>query len=160
MNDGPLAYFITWTVYGTFLQGDERGWRKWGKGYQPTQPRLAEWRRDRLKHSIELLSDPERELVDKEVYRLSEYRGWKCWATMARTNHVHVVVTANDRKGSVVRDQCKANATRVLRGHSTRFVGRPVWSELGDWQCINTEEELEIVIAYVMDAQDRKHLDQ
>ncbi len=22
MNDDPLAYFITWTVYGTWLQGD------------------------------------------------------------------------------------------------------------------------------------------
>ena len=22
INDEPLAYFITWSVYGTFLQGD------------------------------------------------------------------------------------------------------------------------------------------
>ena len=27
-NDEPLAYFITWTVYGTWLQGDVRGWRR------------------------------------------------------------------------------------------------------------------------------------
>lgn len=23
-NDDPIAFFITWTVYGTFLQGDVR----------------------------------------------------------------------------------------------------------------------------------------
>jgi len=22
----PLAYFLTWTTYGTWLPGDERGW--------------------------------------------------------------------------------------------------------------------------------------
>ena len=27
IQDDPLAYFITWTVYGTFLQGDERWWK-------------------------------------------------------------------------------------------------------------------------------------
>jgi REP element-mobilizing transposase RayT len=159
MNDEPLAYFITWTVYGTFLQGDERGWRKWGKGSQPAQPRLAEWRRERLKYSIELLDDTDRELVENEIYRLSTFRSWMCWAATARTNHVHVVVTAKGYKGSIARDQFKANATRVLREASNRFLERPVWSELGDWECINTEEDLEIVIAYVMEAQDRKHLD-
>jgi hypothetical protein len=31
-SDDPIAYFITWTVYGTHLQGDERGWRRRRKG--------------------------------------------------------------------------------------------------------------------------------
>ena len=26
----PLAYFITWTTYGTWLPGDERGWNRKG----------------------------------------------------------------------------------------------------------------------------------
>lgn len=26
----PLAYFITWTTYGTWLPGDPRGWVKEG----------------------------------------------------------------------------------------------------------------------------------
>ncbi|MEZ6123881.1 MAG: hypothetical protein R3C49_11970 [Planctomycetaceae bacterium] len=32
IDNEPLAYFITWTVYGSLLQGDDRGWRKRGKG--------------------------------------------------------------------------------------------------------------------------------
>ena len=49
-SDDPIAFFITWTVYGTHLQGDERGWRRRRKGDQQPQPRLAQWRRERLKH--------------------------------------------------------------------------------------------------------------
>ena len=27
----PLAYFLTWTTYGTWLPGDERGWNRKGE---------------------------------------------------------------------------------------------------------------------------------
>lgn len=158
-NDEPIAYFITWTVYGTFLQGDERGWRKRRKGEQAPQPKLARWRRERLKHSIELLDQDQRLAVEAEIERLAEFRVWKVWTKSARTNHVHAVVTAPGYKGSKVRDQLKANCTRVLREGWPKFVDRPVWTEGGDWQCINRDAELEQVILYVEEAQDRKDRD-
>ena len=49
MNSEPIAFFLTWTIYGTFLQGDERGWHRRRQGLQLPQLRLAEWRRERLK---------------------------------------------------------------------------------------------------------------
>src|SRR6056297_296848 len=52
MNDNPLAYFITWTVYGAWLQGDERGWRRYRGGHENPQPLLADWRRERLLHPV------------------------------------------------------------------------------------------------------------
>ena len=57
------------------------------------------------------------------------------------------------------RDQLKANCTRVLRERWPQFVDRPVWTTGGDWQCINSEDELEQVIVYVSEAQDRMQLD-
>lgn len=51
MNDEALAYFITWTCYGTFLPGDDRGWTKWQKGQQLPQPRLEDWCRDQMSES-------------------------------------------------------------------------------------------------------------
>ena len=95
----PLAYFITWTVYGTFLQGDKRWWRRRGGAAQPPAPRLQEWHADRLKHEIVLLSEPHREVVSTEIARLSEFRGWHLWVANPRTNHVHVVVTAKSHDG-------------------------------------------------------------
>ncbi|WP_153557266.1 hypothetical protein [Roseimaritima sediminicola] len=157
-HDEPLAFFITWTVYGTFLQGDERGWRKRFKGQQLPQPKLAQWRRERLKHTIQLLNAQQQVVVEQEIDRHGETRGWKVWARSARTNHVHAVVTAPNYSGATVRDQLKANATRGLREHWEVFHGRPVWTKLGDWECINTEDDLELVVRYVNEAQDRMHL--
>ena len=159
-NDEPIAYFITWTVYGTFLQGDERGWKKRCKGHQPPQPMLAQWYRDRLKHEIVLLDDAQRVAVEREIERLAGFRNWQLWARNARTNHVHVVVTASGYSGKKVRDQFKANCTRVLRESWKQFIDRPVWTVGGDWQCINDEDELEQVVLYVGEAQDRKYLDE
>ncbi len=40
MSDYPLAYFITWRTYGSWLPGDPRGWLKNRKGFQPPNPDL------------------------------------------------------------------------------------------------------------------------
>lgn len=154
-NDEPLAFFITWTVYGTFLQGDVRGWRKRRKGPQQPQPRMAEWRRERLLHPIVLLSQDDREAVNAECQRLSDFRQWKLWIANARSNHVHAVVSAPGFAGDKVRDQLKANCTRVLRERREPFRDRPVWTKLGDWECINGDDDLEDAILYAGEAQDR-----
>ena len=160
MDDDPLAFFITWTVYGTFLQGDVRGWRQRRKGVRPPRPNLARWRRERLKHPIQLLGKEQQASVEFEIERLSAYRGWHVWAANARSNHVHVVVSAPGYTGEKVRDQLKANCTRVLRERWSVFEDRPVWTTGGDWQCVNTEEDLEAVVYYASDGQDRVALDE
>ncbi|HMO13915.1 MAG TPA: hypothetical protein PKD64_09995 [Pirellulaceae bacterium] len=71
---------------------------------------------------------------------------------------MHVVVTAPGYTGNNIRDQLKANATRGLREHWEEFRERPVWTALGDCQCINTEDDLDTVIQYVGEAQDRMYL--
>lgn len=158
-NDETLAFFITWTVYGTHLQGHAAGWRKRRKGEQSPQPLLEQWRLDRLKYPILLLDSEQREVVENEIERHCAIRNWKIWAKSARSNHVHVVVTASGVRGSKVRDQLKANMTRGLREQWPQFRDRPVWTELGDWQCVNTENDLEDAIIYVSEAQDRKGIE-
>jgi REP element-mobilizing transposase RayT len=153
--DEPIAFFITWTVYASHLQGDVRGWRRRRHGDQLPQPRLAEWRRQRLKHQVMSLSPEQRAVVERESQRHCEHRGWQVWAVNARSTHVHVVVTAAGYSGKTVRDQLKANATRGLRERWQQFCGRPVWTVGGDWVCVNTEDDLEQICLYVRDAQDR-----
>jgi REP element-mobilizing transposase RayT len=153
-DDEPLALFITWTVYGTWLQGDIRGWRRYRGGHEPPQPRLAQWRRERLLHPVVLLSPHHRQVVANEIEQHCRRRGWHIWKANPRTNHVHVVVTARGFSGAKVRDQLKANCTRGLRQADPQFIDRPVWSRGGDWQCVNSEDDLEAVILYAGDAQD------
>ena len=121
----PIAFFITWTVYGTYLQGAENGWRRRCKGAQLPQADLVAWRRDRLKHDVLSLTPDQREVVESECRRHCEHRNWKVWEVNSRSNHVHVIVTAPGVSGGIVRDQLKANCTRGLRETWPVFRDRP-----------------------------------
>ena len=109
---------------------------------------------------MKLLASIHRQAADAEIIRHCAHRSWHLWIGNARSTHVHVVVTANGYAGDVVRDQLKANATRAVRNVDPSFRDRPVWTRGGDWECINDEDDLEQVIEYVRNAQDRKYLDQ
>ncbi len=154
-SDDPIAFFSTWTVYGTHPQGHKCGWRQRRKGDQPPQPQLAQWHRERLKHDVILLSPEQRLIVEQECHRHCDHRGWHLWAVSGRSNHVHAVVTAAGYSGKAVRDQLKANCTRELRERWAAFCERPVWTVGGDWKCINSEDGLEAVVEYVGEVQDR-----
>ena len=154
-TEEPVAYFITWTVYGTFLQGDARWWRKKRRGSQSPQPRLGRWHRERLKHDIILLNHEHRDIAKGEIEFNCKNRGWKLWIANPRSNHVHVVVSADGHSGDKFRDQLKANCTRGLRQFDNLFLERPVWTTKGDWQCINTDGDLHDVIEYAGTAQDQ-----
>lgn len=155
ITDEPAGYFITWTVYGTFLHGDARWWRNKGTEQKPPKPRLESWHRDRLKHDVILLSENHRAVTLCEIKRHCDHRAWKLWIANPRTNHVHVVVTAPGYLGTRVRDQLKANCTRGLRAIDERFVERPIWTTKGDVQTLATEDDLEQAIIYADEAQDR-----
>ena len=155
MHNEPLAFFITWTVYGTFLQGDDRWWRDRDKGQRRPQPLLEAWHRDRLNHEIVLLTEEHRNVVSDAIRQHCQHRDWKLWEANPRSNHVHVVVSAAGFEGVKVRDQLKANATRRLRQTFSVFQERPVWTKGGDWKCVNSKEDLEQVILYASEVQER-----
>ena len=159
----PLAYFLTWTTYGTWLPGDERGWVRCGKGFHLPDPVVKSTAEFRMTESACALDARQRELVEKTISDHCDIRGWRLHAVKCRTNHVHVVVTA-DRKPEDVRDQFKAWCTRKLKELQRSLrpndaVREKLWTERGSRRYIGDEESLEAVIAYVLDGQDRKDRD-
>ena len=155
ITDEPIGFFITWTVYGTFLQGDARWWRKQNSGSSRPQPKLEQWHRDRLNHDIILLNEKHRMVVNQKIVEHCAHRGWKLWVANARTNHVHAVVTAPGYEGKKVRDQLKANCTGGLRRSDPCFLDRPVWTTKGDVEFLETDDDLDQAIIYASEAQER-----
>ncbi len=110
----PLAYLITWTTHGTWLPGDERGWVQWG--VEGVQAGDAARRRKAERRQYEpaiVLNSEQRALVEATVRAHCEIRRWSLHAVNARSNHVHVVVTA-DAEPAKVMDQFKAWSSRRL----------------------------------------------
>ena len=151
----PIAYFITWTTYGTWLPGDERGWRRKGSAdIQPPDEFIEQVNRAEMKETEFMLSPHDREIVEETIHRHCEIRGWRLHAVSVRSNHVHVVVTAPGYQPETVRDQFKAWCTRKLKQkHRTR---QRFWTEGASCRWINHEDDLEAAIVYTNEAQDRK----
>jgi len=151
----PLGYLITWTTYGTWLPGDERGWQRSGQaGIQLPNQTFREMAAADMGESAFYMEDADRQIVDNTVASHCEIRNWILHISNARTNHVHVVVTAPGYKPEVVRDQFKAWCTRYLK---PRHMGRErFWTEGASCRWINHPEDLESAILYAADAQDRK----
>jgi hypothetical protein len=170
----PLAYYLTWPTYGTWLPGDERGWVKRGRGLQPPDSVRKLEAEARMTEDACRLDEEQRAVVEKTIVEHCQLRGWELYAKNCRSNHVHVVVAANI-KPEAVRSQLKAWCTRKLkelerqrRGIPTRSAseGRTPrdddvrenwWAERGSRRYINDADGLDAVIQYVRDGQDDPH---
>lgn len=154
--DDTVNCFITWTTYGTWLPGDRRGWRKIDGGNQPAQPLLEAWCRDQMTEQAVVLNEVQRGKVESVIRKHARIRGWELHAVRARTNHVHVVVTVPvSVKPQTARDQFKANATRVLRDSPDAITNTKVWTRGGDCEVVDGDDNLQRVVLYVNEAQDR-----
>jgi len=159
MHSDPIAYFITWTCYGTWLPGDDRGWTKWQKGEQVPQPLLCDWCKDQMSEEPVYLNCDQRLIINAVVAEQSQVRNWSLHAVNCRTNHCHVVVTASDYKGKQVRDQFKSWGKRRLKVfHRLQTEEEPMrehwWTRKGSVRYLFDEESLEAAIQYTREAQD------
>lgn len=152
MRSTPLAYFLTWTTYGTWLHGDPRGSVKSGKpGIQPPDMKSEELAVLSMKGSEVVLTPQQRVLVDSTIRRHCEIRNWTLHAVNVRSNHVHAVISAPVPPETVLA-QLKAWCSRKL-GEDRVSLRRRWWTEHGSTKWINDEHHLRAAIQYVMDYQ-------
>lgn len=155
-----LAYFITWTTYGTWLPGDKRGWIKRGHaGVKDPDWQLEDESRARMAEPAVILSDAQRTLIEETIQTHCKIRSWLFHTANARTNHVHVVVST-ERDPDEVMNQLKAQCSRILSDAAgldvpvAKKAGRRRWfTEGGDKELIHDEEHLRNAIRYVLEGQ-------
>ena len=82
---------ITWTTYGTWLQGDNRGYVKNGK-ILPANPMLSDSNKQNLTKKPIKLSKTHRTIITKAIYEKAEQLKHKIYALAVSYNHVHIVI--------------------------------------------------------------------
>jgi hypothetical protein len=110
----PLAYFLTWPTYGTWLPGDERGWVQYRRGCQLPDPVKKLEATARMADDACRLNDDERRVVETTIAAHCRIRNWTLHAVNCRSNHLHIVVTASEHPDEV-RDQFKSWCTHRLK---------------------------------------------
>jgi len=155
----PLGYFITWTTYGTWLPGDERGWVEKPGHFRDAEPDRRHMAQQMMTEPSLTLDVEQRRIVEDTIAEHCRIRGWHLQVVNARGQHVHVVVTAAGCDPEDVRDQFKAWCTRRLKERERKLrpdaksVRQNWWTQRGSARSWNDEESLEAAIVYVRDFQ-------
>jgi Transposase IS200 like len=118
-NEFPLAYFITFRTYGTWLHGDDRGsidrYHNCYRGERVTSNSVMQKQhKAKLKSEPVLLNAKQRPIVEAAIREVCDHRRWRLLAINVRTNHAHIVVSAATRPEIVLKD-FKAYSTRGLK---------------------------------------------
>ncbi|MFL5327436.1 MAG: transposase [Gemmataceae bacterium] len=146
-----IAFFSTWTTYGSWLPGDPRGWFESGCGLrEPDAMRRFEAELIMTGEAI-TLNRVQRQIVETTITQHCTIRGWFLHAVNCRSNHVHAVVSAPDCDIEIPREQFKAWCSRRLNETGRR---EDWWAERGWDEYIDDDEALAAVIAYVIEGQD------
>ncbi len=95
-TDSPLAYFISFRSYGTWLHGDNRGsidrfHNRYGDPYLPQSEAWERHNRKQRKAEPFILGARERRAVQKAIRETCTIREWHLHALNVRTDHVHVI---------------------------------------------------------------------
>jgi REP element-mobilizing transposase RayT len=155
---GLQGYFITFRCYGTWLHGDQRGSVDWRhRAYKsPLLERDQERQRREfkaLKHSPVLLDERRRMIVELTIREVAQHRTWTIHALSVRSNHVHVVITAETNPESVM-NSFKSWTTRRMVEADALPKRRKTWSRHGSTRYLWTIEALEAACRYVKDGQE------
>ena len=158
----PVGFLITWTCYGTWLYGDERGsvdqeHNAYGTLTFPRNQRRVAGVQRQMDRPPHRLGDAAREIVTQTIEDHARRRGWELLAVNVRSNHVHIVVRFAGVRPEQMMGQWKAWSTRRLGEHGLVRPGERVWTRHGSTRYLWEECELEPSVRYVLERQDEKH---
>ena len=86
-----LGYFVTWTTYGSWLQGEKKGYVKDGNVLQEN-PNLRKANIKSMAGKKIILNNKQKEIVRESVLNEAEKTGQKTLALAVCSNHVHIVL--------------------------------------------------------------------
>jgi REP element-mobilizing transposase RayT len=153
----PLAYFITFTCYGTWLHGHDRGSVD-DEHNAPETPVLAPdaerfaREREKMNEPPFYLDAPRRQITLRAICEIVNRKRWTLHAVHVRSNHVHVVLSANGPPELVMNDLKTAASRRLNKAYPAEH-GRTRWTRHGSTRYLWSEESVAQKVRYVLDEQ-------
>ena len=140
-----VGYMVTWTTYGTWLPGDERGYVANGQTLSGDVKKL-EKNKKRQKSPTVKLNKSEKTLIQRVIQDEAERIGHEIMALAVCTNHVHLAARSHSESIEEMVGRYKSLTTRALweRGRKGR-----IWTQGYDKRFCFTEEELIQKIKYI-----------
>jgi REP element-mobilizing transposase RayT len=154
-----LAYFLTWTTYGTRLHGDARGTvdrahNRVGTPFLEHNPRREAAATDRSRQSAFVLTTEARDIVNQAIRDHAAKRAWDILALNIRTNHVHVVVNCRgSHPPELAARQFKSWGTRRLIASGLATPQTRLWTDHASTRYIDSADSLMSAIDYVANRQ-------
>ncbi len=158
---GPVAYFLTFSTYGSRFHGDDRGSvdRRFhnipGTPYLKPNETLVNYERNLCKQFPVAFNPAQRKSVEHTIREVCKHNKWTLHAVNARTKHVHVVLTAIKRP-ELVMNSLKSWCTRKLRENGLLSDEIKPWSRHGSTRYLWDERALYYACRYVIVFQDDK----
>ena len=156
----PLAYFITFRTYATWLHGDSRSSvdsnnNVYLKPKIKPLPDLEKKMRAICNEDKYLMNAEQRATVLKSIVSTCQFADWRLYAAHVRTNHVHIIVKApKDPKKIAV--SFKAYATRYLKQQFPELHREKFWSSGAATEHLFDSNNLFRTMQYVIEDQGRK----
>ena len=140
-----IGFMATWTTYGTWLQGDNRGYVKNGTILK-ANPELEKSNKGLLKHNKIKVPKSLRETVKNAILKEAEEIGHKVYAIAVCSNHVHIVVESIGKSCGYSVGRFKKAATTALRKYGFE---NTIWTKGFDKRYCYHQHELDTKIKYV-----------
>ncbi len=140
-----LGYMLTWTTYGTWLQGDKREYVK-DSEILNANPGLEGSNRKVQSQETILLEPTQQKLVQASILEEAKKMNHLLYAISVKKTHVHMVVPDHPKGSSAIVAIYKNAGRQALR--KTSAVGK-VWTKGYDIRYCYNEQILKQRINYV-----------
>ncbi len=158
-------WLITWTGYGNWLPGDERGFVSYveddkgnrvihnvpGTPFDADLPNLKKYTQSIMKGPPVILDARNAEAMIAQYQETARIRSWELQAASVMYNHTHVVVgVPGDPNPEAILETLKSWATRVLKKHRPLPDNGTFWTAKGSKRKLAQERSLRDAVLYVV----------
>lgn len=152
----PAAYLITFVCYGTWLPGKagavDRNHNRFSSRLPEANPVQEQMAIRRLRQPPYLLDAERREIVLGSLRQVCSHRHWTLLAAHVRTNHVHLVLEA-DQSAEQAMNTIKSYASRALNQRALDSTDRRRWARHGSTRHLWTKDAVSAAVHYVVSGQ-------